>query len=107
MGYNRCGLPKETDGLPGKRTGELACSLSADLYADGDTGVFPFAYAASRAAVHSGMAKAQSVIPLMIAVGIADGYKWKGALQQGYNRRQAGVGGSKAHRELFPICLVW
>jgi len=55
------------------------------------------------------MAKAQSVIPMMIeqAVGIEDGYKWKGALQQGYNRRQAGVGGNKAHRELFPICLVW
>ena len=56
MDYNRYGLPKATVGLPGKRIGELACSLSADLYADGDMGVFPFAHAASRAAVHSGMA---------------------------------------------------
>lgn len=102
-------MPKDKDGLPGKQIWELACSLSADLYADGDTGMFPFAHAASRAAVHSGMAKAQSVIPMKIeqAVGIEDGYKWKGALQNGYNRRQAGVGGNKAHRELFPICLVW
>lgn len=56
MGYNRQGLLKETDGLPGKRIWEHAHSLSADLYADRDMGVFPFAHAASRAAVHSGMA---------------------------------------------------
>lgn len=39
--------------------------------------MFPFAHAASRAAVHSGMAKAQTVIPMMIrqAMGIEDGYK--------------------------------
>lgn len=47
------------------------------MYADWDMGVFPFAHTASRAAVHSGMTKAQTVIPMMIrqAVGIEDGYK--------------------------------
>ena len=43
-GYNRKGLPKDKDGLPGKQKGnlriagqtkrELALSLSADVYAD-------------------------------------------------------------------------
>ncbi len=59
-------MPKGTDGLPGKQIGEFACSLSADLYADWDIGVFPFAHTESRAAVHSGMAKAQNVIPMII-----------------------------------------
>ena len=71
-------LAKETDGLPGKQTGELALFPVSGLVRRRGIGVFPFAHAASRAAVHSGMAKAQTVIPMMIgqAVGIADGYKW-------------------------------
>lgn len=33
-GYNRKGLPKDKNGLPGKQIREPALSLSADLYAD-------------------------------------------------------------------------
>ena len=64
-------------------------------------GVFPFAHAASRAAVHSGMAKAQTVIPMMIgqAVGIADGYKWSKNFKQGYNRKTAGNEETTRHTE--------
>ncbi len=73
-------------------------------------GVFPFAHASSRAAVHSDMAKAQSVIPMMIgqAVGIEDGYKWKGTLQQGYNRNTEGNKMVTRHTGYFPDmpCLM-
>ena len=59
-------MPKGTDGLLGKQTGELACSLSADLYADGDTGVFPFAHDAEAAPPFTAAwLAAQAVIPMV------------------------------------------
>lgn len=77
MGYNRNGLQIRNGRTAGQTNRGTCLFPVSGLVRRRGMGVFPFAHAAGRAAVHSGMAKAQTVIPMMIrqAIGIEDGYK--------------------------------